>query len=71
MFSNTLIYYTNVFLPAELETELKFFIDEETLRFHDVVADEALQRAQRGEIDVEDIIKRYERHFKEVYSTVL
>ncbi|KAJ1531758.1 hypothetical protein ONE63_000419 [Megalurothrips usitatus] len=59
------LFKVPVYIEKDLETELKLFVDKETLRFHDDVAEETLKRAQIGDIDVEDVIKKFERLFKE------
>lgn len=51
---------------ADLEAQLKSFVHKETLVFHDNVAEDALRKAQNGDIEAEDVIKKFERLFKEV-----
>lgn len=59
------LFKVPVFIEKDLARELQSFIDKETLRFHDDVAEDVLQRAQRGEVDVEEVIKNHEKLFKE------
>lgn len=54
-----------VYIEKDLEAQLKSFVDKETLLFHDAVAEDALRKAQSGEIDAEEVIKKFERLFKE------
>ncbi|XP_034253168.1 protein C12orf4 homolog [Thrips palmi] len=59
------LFKVPVYIEKDLEEKLKSFVDKETLLFHDTVAEDALKKAQNGEIDAEEVIKKFERLFKE------
>lgn len=50
----------------ELEENLKLFVEKETTDFLDERAKNAIEKAKSGLVDVEDVIKFWERNYKEV-----
>ncbi|KAK3922873.1 Protein C12orf4-like protein [Frankliniella fusca] len=59
------LFKVPVYIEKDLEAELKLFVEQETLSYLDNIAVDAIKRGQNGEVDVEEIIKNFERLFKE------
>lgn len=49
-----------------MESALKQFIDKETVNYYDDLSENEINNALDGTTDVEDIIKVWEKSFKEV-----
>ncbi|XP_054271407.1 protein C12orf4 homolog [Macrosteles quadrilineatus] len=60
---------TSFKLPAyvedELEKSLKLFVEKETIEFLDELAEKEIEKSLSNETDVEDVIKFWEKSFKE------
>lgn len=54
---------------TDLEKSLKGFIDKETINYYDELSENEINSALNGTTDVEDIIKIWEKSFKEVIIT--
>lgn len=52
-------------IEPDLMTALETFVNQKTLKFYDDKADSCVERAKNGELDVEDIIRRWERWYKQ------
>lgn len=59
------LFKVPVYIEKDLEADLKSFVDQETLHFLDNIALDSIKRGQNGEVDVEDIIKKFERLYKD------
>ncbi|XP_066995758.1 FERRY endosomal RAB5 effector complex subunit 3 isoform X2 [Anabrus simplex] len=53
------------YVEKDLLQALESFIEEETTKYHDEVAENLVENARRDDIDVEDVIKAWERAFRE------
>lgn len=56
---------TQFFLISDLEEKLKRFVETENQAYYDDCDEELLGRARDGSIDIEEIIKNYEKLYKE------
>uniref|UniRef100_A0A1B6G7P0 Uncharacterized protein n=1 Tax=Cuerna arida TaxID=1464854 RepID=A0A1B6G7P0_9HEMI len=53
------------YIEEDLERELETFVEKETTDFLDEQADVIIKNSKTGEFDVEDVIKYWEKNFKE------
>jgi hypothetical protein len=55
----------NIFF-SDLQPALVEFVKEQTIKYYDDVSEKLIQSAKNGDIDVEDVIKTWEKAFKQV-----
>ena len=51
---------------TELQSSLDSFVKSKTIEYHDKIAVDALENVRSKTVDVEDVIKKWEKLFKEV-----
>ena len=54
-----------VYVENDLLDSLKSFVDKETLKFHDQSAEKLIDAAKQRDLDVEEIIKKWENIYKQ------
>lgn len=52
---------------SELQSSLESFIKVQTIDYYDKIAVKAIENARSNTIDIEDVIKKWEKLFKEVH----
>lgn len=55
-----------LWLLSDLEEQLKVFIETENQAYYDNCDEELLEKARNGSIDIESVIRDYERLYKEI-----
>ncbi|XP_065214139.1 protein C12orf4 homolog [Planococcus citri] len=53
------------FVEKKLQSSLEEFIQHKTIEYHDDVANTAIEKCRSNEIDVEEVIKKWEKLYKE------
>lgn len=62
-------YYSFLYIydiVSELQSALNDFVKSKTIEFHDKLAEKSLENIRSKSVEVEDIIKKWEKLFKEV-----
>lgn len=62
---------TKLLCLSELQSSLERFIKEKTIEYYDSTASNAIESVQNETLDVEDVIKKWEKLFKDVTSSLL
>lgn len=75
-YASTFYMFDSFLLPAtmlshfsELQSSLERFIKEKTIEYYDNTAYNAIESARNETLDVEDVIKKWEKLFKDVTSS--
>ncbi|KAK7873103.1 hypothetical protein R5R35_006334 [Gryllus longicercus] len=53
------------YIEKDLDQALKLFVDEETIKYYDDTSEKLIANARSADFEVEDVIKAWERAFKE------
>lgn len=53
------------YIEKDLEPALDSFVKEETIKYYDDISERLIENARNGETDVEEVIKAWEKAFKE------